>query len=132
MKSGFRKRKDRDSRQRAAIAAKSHKMTEFFEEAACKNKESCSSTTACETNRTIEEAACRNKEGCSSTTACEKTRTVEEVEQKVYEVETAYSTVLDYTAPYRTDPALFAARPTDSMLARSIDCATRCVSTWAE
>jgi len=38
MKSGFQKRKDRDSRQRAAIAAKSLKMTEFFEEAACKNK----------------------------------------------------------------------------------------------
>ena len=38
MKSGFQKRKDRDSRQRAAIAAKSRKMTEFFEEAACKNK----------------------------------------------------------------------------------------------
>ena len=48
MKSGFQKRNDRDSRQRAAIAAKSRKMTEFFEEAACKNKESCSSTTACE------------------------------------------------------------------------------------
>ena len=48
------------------------------------------------------------------------TRTVEEVEQKVYEVETAYSTVLDYTAPYPTHPALFAARPTDSMLVRSI------------
>jgi len=79
MKSGFQKRKDRDSRQRAAIAAKSRKMTEFFEEAACKNKESC-----------------------SSTTACEKTRTVEVVEQNVYEVETAYSTVLDYTAPYPT------------------------------
>ena len=92
-----RKRKDRDSRQRAAIAAKSRKMTEFFEEAACKNKESC-----------------------SSTTAYEKNRTVEEVEQNVYEVETAYSTVLDYTAPYPTDPALFAARPTDSMLVRSI------------
>ena len=38
MKSAFQKRKDRDSRQRAAIAAKSRKMTEFFEEAACKNK----------------------------------------------------------------------------------------------
>ena len=38
MKSGFQKRKDRDSRERAAIAAKSRKMTEFFEEAACKNK----------------------------------------------------------------------------------------------
>ena len=38
MKSGFQKRKDRDSRQRAAIAAKSRKMTEFFEVAACKNK----------------------------------------------------------------------------------------------
>ena len=70
--------------------------------------------------RTIEEAACKNKEGCSSTTACEKTITVEEVEQKVYEVETAYSTVLDYTAPYPTDPPLFSARPTDSMLLRSI------------
>ena len=32
MKSGFQKRKDRDSRQRAAIAAKSRKMTYFFEE----------------------------------------------------------------------------------------------------
>ena len=41
----------------------------------------------------------------SSTTACEKTRTVEEVEQKVYEVETAYSTVPDYTAPYPTAKA---------------------------
>jgi len=71
MKSGFQKRKDRDSRQRAAIAAKSRKMTEFFEEAACKNEESC-----------------------NSTTAFEKTITVEEVEQKVYEVETTYSTVL--------------------------------------
>jgi len=50
MKSGFQKRKDRDSRQRAAIAAKSRKITKFFEEAACKNKESCSSTTACEKN----------------------------------------------------------------------------------
>jgi len=141
MKSGFQKHKDRDSRQRAAIAAKTRKMTEFFEEAACKNKESCSSTTACEKNRMVEvaacknkvvvplllvkkqiveEAACKNKEGCSSATACEKTRTVEEVEQKVYEVETAYSTVLDYTARYPTDPALFAARPTDSMLVRSI------------
>ena len=67
----------------------------------------------------VEEAACKNK-GCSSTTACEKTKIVEEVEQKVYEVETAYSTVLDYTAPYPTDPALFAARPTDSMLVRNI------------
>ena len=38
-------------------------MTEFFEEAACKNKESCSSTTACEKNRMVEEAACKNKEG---------------------------------------------------------------------
>jgi len=68
----------------------------------------------------VEQAACKNKEGCSSTTSCEKTRTVEEVEQKVYEVETAYSTVLDYTAPHPTDPVLFAARPTDSMLVRSI------------
>ena len=120
MKSGFQKRKDRDSRQRAAIAAKSRKITEFLEETACKNKESCSSTTACEKTRTIEEAASKNKEGCSSTTACEKTRTVEEVEQKVHEVETAYSAVLDYTAPCPTDPALLAARPTDSMLVRSI------------
>ena len=78
MKSGFQKRKDRDSRQRAAIAAKSRKMTEFFEEAACKNKESCSSTTACEKNRMVEEAACKNKESCSSTTACEITKIVEE------------------------------------------------------
>jgi len=38
MKSGFQKRKDRDSRQRAAIAGKSRKMTEFFEEADCKIK----------------------------------------------------------------------------------------------
>ena len=81
MKSGFQKRKDRDSRQRAAIAAKSRKMTEFFEEAACKNKESCSSATACEKlkSRMVEEAACKNKESCSSTTACEKTKIVEEV-----------------------------------------------------
>ena len=49
----------------------------------------------------ILKVSCKNKEGCSSTTACEKTRMVEEVEQKVSEVETAYSTVLDYTAPYR-------------------------------
>ena len=81
MKSGFQKRKDRDSRQRAAIAAKSRKMTEFFEEAACKNKESCSSTTACEKTKIVEEAACKYKEGCSSTTACEKTRTVKKLEQ---------------------------------------------------
>ena len=67
-------------------------MTEFFEEAACKNKESCSSTSACEKPKIVEEAVCKNKESCSSTSACEKTRTVEEVEQKVYEVETAYST----------------------------------------
>ena len=83
MKSGFQKRKDRDSRQQVAIAAKSHKMTEFFEEVACKNKESW-----------------------SSTTACKKTRTVEEVEQKFYEVETAYSTVPDHTAPYPTERIL--------------------------
>ena len=83
MKSGFQKRKDRDFRQRAAIAAKSRKMTEFFEETACKNKGSCSSTTACEKTKIVEESACKNKEGCSSTTAYEKTRTVEEVEQKV-------------------------------------------------
>ena len=107
MKSGFQKRKDRDSGQRAAIAAESRKMTEFFQEAACKNKESYSSTSACEKTKIVEEIACKNKEGCSSTTPCEKTRTIEEVEQKVYEVETAYSTVLDYTAPYPTDPALF-------------------------
>ena len=81
MKSGFQKRKDRDSRQRAAIAAKSRKMTEFFEEA-CKNKESCSSTTACEKNRMVEEAACKNKESYSSTTACEKTKIVEEAAWK--------------------------------------------------
>ena len=36
-------------------------MSEFFEEAACKNKESCSSNTACEKNRMVKEAACKNK-----------------------------------------------------------------------
>ena len=61
MKSGFQKRKDRDSRQRAAIAGKSRKMTEFFEEAACKNKKSSRSATACEKNGTVEEAACKIK-----------------------------------------------------------------------
>ena len=38
----------------------------MVEEAACKNKESCSSTTACEKNKIVEEAACKNK-GCSFT-----------------------------------------------------------------
>ena len=131
MKSGFQKRKDRDSRQRAAIAAKSLKMTEFFEEAASKNKESCSSTTVCEKNRTLEEAACKNKEGCSST-ACEKPRRVEEVEQKVYEVETAYSTALDYTAPSIPNGSCPICCATHRQHVSEKHCATRCVSTCAE
>ena len=132
MKSGFQKRKDRDSRERAAIAAKSHKMTEFFEEAACKNKKGGVLLLLVKKLEQLKKLLAKIKKFAILLLLVKKLEQLKWLNKKFMKLRlriAQYQITLLHTQRNGSCPICCA---THRQHVSEKHCATRCVSTWAE